>query len=307
MSSPSRWFAVLVLLAGAAPGGADDGPATPDAPASAGRHCQGESRPRWLATTTLVGALNPRGLELQLEVGHCQPLITRPGLLFDHTNFQVGLMAGLAPVYAMPGVFLSVAPLSVLELRAEAQYVQEWTIGLDGAGYFPLSGYDADWSTLPAAEARPAHGYVANLLARLRGELPLGASWSLLAVNTTSFQFWQLGDAPYYYNTRYDLPMARREWLLRDVALLLASHPLSDRVKLRVGAVDDFSRVTGSGYRQNVLAGLLAAVFSGWPGPRDETLAFLRLGGYTAHAYLRGELQLYAGVGVTWDLSRPPN
>jgi hypothetical protein len=304
MRIPSRSIGVWLMLGLALQARAvDDAPAPEGALPREGRHCFGEPRPRWLATTTLAGALNPKGLELQLEAGRCLPLITAPGILFDFTNLQFGLLAYLAPVYAMPGAFVSIAPLSVIELRAEAAGVAQWPIGLDGAGYFPLPSAQAPWSVLPASSGVAAQGYLVNLAGTLRFELPLADRWSLLAVNMASFQLWRLGDAPAYYNTRHDLPMARRDTLFKDVALLLLQHAPNHRLKLRFGITGDFTRVTSTGYRQDVVAALLAASFARWPGPASETRLFLRLGAYTAHAYHQGEAQLIAGVSTTFDLS----
>ena len=304
MRSPSAPLLAGLLLALAPAGaGADDLQASPGSTAGTGRHCLGEARPRWLGAVTLIGEGNPLGFEAQLQAGRCLPLITTPGVLFDYTNFQYGLAAYLAPVYAMPGAFVSIAPLSVIELRAEAEYVGQWPVGLDGAGYFPLSSAEAPWDTLPAAAATTAQGYTANLTANLQAEIPLAARWSLLALDSASWQFWQLGDAPAYYNTRYDLPMARRDWILKNTALVLVNHDLSERLKLRGGVTLDQSWVTGSGYRQDVVAALLTGVISRWPGPTSETQPFLRLGGYTRHEYRQGELQLFIGLGMTFDLS----
>jgi hypothetical protein len=307
MRSASTSLAVAMLLAGApAARAADDLQAVPGAVASTGKHCFGDARPKWLAATTLIGQVNPLGLELQLQVGRCLPLITTPGDLFDYTNAQYGLAAYISPVYAMPGAFVSIAPLSVFELRAEVEAIRQWTIGMDGSGYFPLTGYDAPVKTLPAANARPAQGFTANFTANLQAEFPLAARWSLLAVNSASYQLWRLGDAPYYYNVRYDLVMARSEWILKNTVLALVNHDLSDRVKVRLGVIDDASWVKGSGYHQNLLGALVTGVISHWPGPRSETQPFLRVGGYTAHEQRQGELQLLAGVGVTFDLSISP-
>jgi hypothetical protein len=303
MRTASRTVAVALLLCAPAARAGDD---SPGQPAPAGHHCFGEPRARWLADVTLAGALNPRGLELQLQLGRCQPLVTQPGLLWDYTNVQSGLTGYLSPTYAMPGAFLSIRPLSLLELRAEAELIQMWRIGLDGAGYFPLSGYRDDWSTLPASRARPAQGYTASLTANLQAELPLADGWSLLAADSASWQRWQLGGAGHYYNVRLDLPMARREWLLRNTAVMLVNRQLTGRVRLRFGITDDLTWVEGSGYRQEVLAGLLTAVIARWPGATGETQPFIRLGGYTAHAYRRGELQLVAGVSTTFDLAPRP-
>jgi hypothetical protein len=307
MHSPSRTICAWLLLVLASPvSAADDAAASQGALPGEGKHCFGEARPRWLATTTLVGALNPRGLEVQLEAGRCLPLITAPGRLFDYTNLQFGLLANLAPVYAMPGAFVSIAPLSVVELRAEVAGVAQWPIGLDGAGYFPMSSAEAAWSNLPASSGVAAQGSLVNLIGTLRFELPLTSRWSLLAANKASFQRWQLGDAPAYYNTRHDLPMERRDTLWKDVALLLLQQTQSDQLKLRFGVTGDFTRVTSTGYRQDVVAALLTARLSRWPGPGSETDLFLRLGAYTAHAYHQGEAQLFAGLSTTFDLSAGP-
>jgi hypothetical protein len=282
---------------------AEDLLASPGILASVGKQCFGDDQRKWVAATTLVGAIAPRGVEAQLQLGRCLPLITTPGALWDYTNFQYGLTGYLSPVYAMPGAFVSIAPLSVIELRAEAEYVRQWPIGLDAAGYFPMAGYDSPWKVLPAANAQSARGYTANFTANLQAEVPLGDRWSLVALNTASYQFWQLGEAAYYYNARNDFLMARREWMLRDMALVLASHDLSGRLKVRVGLTDDLSWVKGSGYVQNVVGALLTGVVTGWPGPGSETQPFLRVGGYTAHEYRKGQLSLLVGVGTTFDLS----
>jgi hypothetical protein len=292
--------AMLLLCAPAARAGGDP-PAEP-APAP-GQHCLGDPQAKWLARVDLAGALNPRGLETYARLGRCLPLVTRPGPWWDYTNLQYGLTGTVSPAYAMPGAFLSVRPLSILELRADAELVQQWRTGLDGAGYFPLTGYGADWSTLPASRARPAQGYTTGLTAWLVGGFPLGGGWSLLTQLVLSWKRWDLGGAPYYYNVQNDLPMARREWLSRDIFTLVLDRQLTERAVLRGGLVADETRVEGSGYRQVVVSGLLTTTISGWPGPKGETLVFLRLGAYTAHAYHQGEAQLIAGVSTTFDLS----
>ncbi len=301
------WLAAALLLACLpAAGAAQDLLASPGVLASVGKHCFGENQRKWVAAATLIGAIAPRGLEAQLQLGRCLPLITEPGELFDYTNVQYGLTGYLSPVYAMPGAFVSIAPLSVIELRAEVEYIRQWPIGLDAAGYFPMASYDSPWNVLPAADARSARGATANFTANLQGEVTLVNRWSLLAINTASYQFWQLGDAPTYYNARNDFLMARREWTLRDMALVLVSHDLTDSVKVRYGLSDDLSWVRGSGYVQNVVGALLTGVISGWPGPHSETQPFLRVGGYTAHQYRKGQLNLLVGVGTTFDLSARP-
>jgi hypothetical protein len=300
----AKWLAaVLVLTCLPGAGGAEDLMASPGTFASVGKQCFGDDQRKWVAATTLVGAITPRGLEAQLQLGRCLPLITEPGVLYDYTNFQYGLSGYLSPVYAMPGAFVSIAPLSVIELRAEAEYIRQWPMGLDAAGYFPMAGYDSPWKVLPAASAQMARGYTASFTANLQAEISLADRWSLVALNTASYQYWQLGTAPFYYNARNDFLMARREWMLRDMALMLVSHDLFDRLKVRFGLTDDLSWVSGSGYVQNVVGALMTGAIARWPGPASETQPFLRVGGYTAHQYRKGQLNLLVGVGTTFDLS----
>jgi len=218
------------------------------------------------------------------------------------TNVQAGAMVYLAPVYVMPGAYVSIVPLSVLELRAEAEGVAVWPIGLDAAGYFPLSGPGASIEELPASQAQSASGFMATFTGTLQAEVPVAKAWTVAAVDSLAYAYWRLGDAAFYYNPRYDLAMARGDWIGRNTALLLAGHPISDRVKIQAGVTDELTWVATAGSRQNVLAGLVAAVISRWPSPRSETQTFVRVGGYTEHPFRTGELTLLAGVSMTFDV-----
>jgi hypothetical protein len=270
---------------------------------SGGRSCLGEGRAKLLLGEGLYGQTNPLGLENQLQLGLCAPLIRTPGLLYDYTNVQVGLVADVSPVYAMPGAFLSIAPLSLLELRWEVEAVREWPIGRDGSGYFPLASADASFRHLPADQARSAHGLSAAFTGTLQAELEVAPRWALVAVDSAAYAWWQLGSAPFYYNARYDLVMARRDWVGKNLALLLLGREVSERIKVRAGAIDDLTWVASSGYRANVLGGLVAAVLSRWPGERSETQPFVRVGVYTDHAFRKGQLQLLAGAAMTFDVT----
>jgi hypothetical protein len=292
--------ALGLVLAFAAPAPAAE-PSAPE-PSTGGRNCMGEPRSRVLLTEGLYFTTSPLGVEDQLQLGVCAPLIRKPGLLFDYTNVQGGAIVHLSPVSAMPGAYVSVAPLSVLDLRAEAEGVAVWPIGRDAAGYFPLAGPNASIEELPASQARSATGFTATFTGTLQVEVAVAEAWTVAAVDSAAYSYWRLGDAAFYYNPRHDLAMARSDWIGTNTALLLAGHPISDRVKIQAGVTDELTWVVTAGSRKNILAGLVAAVISRWPGPRSETQTFLRVGAYTDHPFRTGELQLLAGVGVTFDL-----
>lgn len=293
-------FLVAALEAGSAFG---DEPA---ATASAGRNCLGEPRTRMLLVEGLYGMTAPLGVENQLQAGVCTPLVRKPGELFDYSNAQAGALLYLSPVYAMPGAFASVAPLSILELRVDAQGVFVWPIGMDAAGYFPLPGPGAPIDVLPAAQAESASGVAVTFTGTLQAEVEIARGWTLAAVDSLAYGWWRLGNAAYYYNPRFDLDMARTDEVGRNTAALVTGHPIGPSVKLQAGITDELTWVASAGSRQNVLAGLVAVVFSRWPGPRSETQAFLRVGAYTDHPFRTGELQILGGVSATFDVGREP-
>jgi hypothetical protein len=294
---PCLGLAVALTLAGhalaAEPPPADEG--------AGGKNCLGEGRTKLLVVEGLYAQSNPVGVENQLQVGVCTPLVRKPGLLFDYTNAQVGVVVNAAPVYAMPGVFASVAPLSILELRAELEGVRAWTIGMDHAGYYPRASGGEQFRDLPAALARSAAGYTATFTATLQAEVELPQRLTLVAVDSGAYGYWRLGDAPFYYNPRYDLVMARGDWIGKNTAAVLVGRELSKGLVLRAGVTDELTWVASSAYQSNVLAGLLMAVISNWPVQGNETQPFVRLGGYTEHAFRTG-FQVLGGASVTFEV-----
>jgi hypothetical protein len=306
MSQPRSSILLGLLLAVAAPARAAE--AAPPSEPAGGKHCLGETRTKLLLSEGLYAQTSPLGVEDILQLGVCTPLIRTPGALFDYTNLQAGAVVHLSPVYAMPGLFVSVAPLSVLELRADVESVRTWTIGMDAAGYFPLASAGEQFKDPPAARARAVSGYNATFTGTLQLEVDLAERWTLAAVDSLSYAHWHLGAAPFYYNPQYNLPMARSDWIGRNMAILLVGHTLSDRFKLQAGVTDELTWVATSGARANILAALLTGVISRWPGEGRETQPFLRVGGYTEHAFRKGELQVLGGIGVTFDVTpgRPP-
>jgi hypothetical protein len=119
---------VLVLVASASIANAEPRP------------CLDEPGAKLILDETLVGVINPLGVENQLKVSYCRPLFERPGLLFDYTSIEAGLYNYTSPIYVQQGAFVQATPLSPLVVRAEAAGVQYWPLPIDGAGYYAVSG-----------------------------------------------------------------------------------------------------------------------------------------------------------------------
>jgi len=268
-------------------------------------HCLGTAQRQWVIDETLIGVVNPEGFEHQLRVALCLPLITRPGLLFDYTHFEVGLTDYLGPVYNHLGVYTSVDPLSFLQLRADAQGVVYWPLHfVDGAGYFALPGYTSRYADdrLPDRAARSAVGFNATLSATLRGAVDLTARVGLLVTSYFAGDFWYVGDSPYYVNLRRDVVLARSDWLLKSTTHLLVDVRLREGLGLHVGVTDDLTYVPRSGYLGNLIGGWVSLPIRRRARLR-EVEPFVRVGGYTHHAFrttIDGGLQLFGGLSVAW-------
>jgi len=297
-------IALVVTALAVVTGARAESPTSAPAPSSSGRNCFGEGRARLLATETLIVQTNPLGGENQLALGVCSPLIRSPGMLFDYTNLQAGLFNYLAPVYLHQGLYASVAPLSVLEIRAEFAGVAYWPLPiLDSAGYFALRDYRVrfDDAELPASRAGFSSGANANLIATLQGQVELTKFLNLSAVDSFGWEYWWMTGAPYYYNVRRDLVLAASDSLLKNMALLLVELVAWHDVALRVGVTDDLSYVPQSGYLANILAALVSVDVKHWPLPGAELQPFLRAGVYTHHRFRSGP-QILGGVSFSFDV-----
>lgn len=269
-----------------------------------GKHCLGEPKTQRFVKQTLGVDLNPTGAEHQLTLGVCAPLVEGRGALFDYTNVQLGAVNYVSPVYAHLGGYASVAPLSLLELRAEATSLYLWPIAIDGAGYYGFRSYtdDARNAARPKENGGRAGGLELTLSATLRGAAPITKRAKVLVADTLSLDFWRVGDAPYYYNLRRDLMLARSDVLLKSSALVVAEIAVSENAALRVGPVDELSYVPGSGYVGNLVGGI-ATLLVRRVGPRVRSFQpFFRAGGYTHHAFRQGEYNILAGIDVFYLL-----
>jgi hypothetical protein len=277
--------------------------AVPTARASP-HHCLGEPGKRLILDETLVGVVNPLGVENQLKASACWPLVERPGLLFDYTNVELGLYDNLSPIYVQQGAFVSVTPLSPLVVRVEAAGVQYWPLPLSGAGYFGVADYRADYreAALPASRARAATGAELGASATLQGAIEVSRRVSIVVTSAFAAEYWVLGSAAFYVNMRRDAILARADLLAKNTALALVQITRGKAI-MRAGIVDDLTAVPAAGYVANVVGGTAMIDFRHLRPALHELSAFVRVGAYTSHAFRTG-VNVFFGVSAVWERVR---
>jgi len=281
-------------------GAAEPGAETP----VEGRHCVGQARPAWVLHQLLVAQINPGGVENSMRAGLCLPLFTEPHILLAYSSLEVGAISYLSPAYKELGGYLQVTPVSPLQLRAELGGVVIWPFPFPRAGYFGLSGYDADFQSdaLPKGEARSATGWNLNLIAILRFRAPRNSAIQVFGFSMLSAERWVIGDQGFYFNLRRDLPLARADWVVANEALLGFELPFSGELRIRIGAFDSFRHVPAADYTGNQV-GIFAMLWHPAPtGALRDLSPFLRLGIHTHHAFRAGTPALLAGTFVSYDL-----
>jgi len=283
--------------------------ARPAAAAPAGKHCLDENRTKVILNQTLAGQINPLGGEHHLFLSVCVPLIQTPGVLYDFTNIEGGLVNYLSPTYVHQGGFLSITPLSVLQLKAEFTGIYIWSIPIDGAGYYPYQSFEGDFSNdaRPAELAGHARGSTFGLSATLRGKVDLPKNLDLLLADTVLVEQWNIGPAPYYYNLRRDILLQKSDWTVRNTFAALVEIPVSPNFAVRAGVTDELTMAPSSGYATNVAALLATGLVRRYGDTIRNLQLFVRGGLYTHHAsankFRTGEANLIAGVNVLYDLS----
>ena len=281
--------------------------ASENAPPKAGQHCAGQEGSHLVWHQLLVGRINPLGIEHSGRFGVCTPLIERPGILFSRTNVEVGAVHQLAPAYGHLGGYLQITPLSLLQLRAELSALRYWPFPVNRSGYFPLESYQDEHEpdVLTYEIAEHAQGMNVNLIASPRFRVPMGPV-ALVGLDVFSFEYWAVGDAPYYVNPRRELVLARRDKLIANEAMLMAEIPLTDGLNLRVGGYDALAYGIGSEVVNNSVGGLAMV---NWPEAHAalrNLTPFLRMGAYTHHPFREGQFVLYLGALGTFDVAALP-
>ena len=296
----------LLLAVVAAPALAADPSETAESAGAlaSGKNCLGEAKPK-LVLSNLVGIkYGEWGLENQTRIGLCTPLVRKPGVLFDYSFAEVGFVMHFTPIYVMPGAYLTLAPLSILQLQVEAAPILYWPIGVASAGYYPLDSIESDYSkaSLPAEDGGTAQGGYVRFGPTLQLAVPLGPL-RLIVVDSLRFEFFSIGESDFYFHNRNDLPAARDQWFMDNMAIVLVEIPLSTEVKLRVGANDQITRTLPEKAISNALRGTaMLVVDKPWLALREFT-TILALGGRTHHPVRKGEFNFIFAVSFKIDLT----
>lgn len=268
---------------------------------AAASQCLGTGGSLLILDETFVVSLAPDGFENQLKASLCKPLIQRPGILFDYSSWDIGAFNYLSPIYDQQGVTVGIMPLSFLELRVDASALAIWSLPLEGAGYFDFPDYTTRFTEkeMPATRARSAWGANVTFSARLQAEVPVFND-HLVVTNTVQLDHWYVGDASHYYNARRDVVLARSDWLVKNIAILVFKVRASSTVALQFGVQNDLTWVPASGYVGNILGAFLSVPIRRQGRLRDLE-PFVRFGAYTHHAYRSG-FQLFGGLSLAWGL-----
>jgi hypothetical protein len=342
-----------------------------------GKHCLDEQQSKLMLNHYTAGSINPLGIETQLRLSFCTPLIERPGLLFDFSKLDAGLVTFISPTHVHVGPSLHVAPLSFLVFRAEVTGFYIWPIPLQGAGFnrvqadktspqmrgcyrdrnrptpeqlaaqgdqsyagdpyqktpiadpdnlycdydpsqgeTPINAFHDELLNRPANGLRAAqstYGIRALLGVTLQGAIPLGKKADLLFADGLSAEFWRVapgGDDGYYYLARRDvMMMTAGDWVIANTAALLVSIKVHPNVALRLGATDDLVYTPNFGYLGNVAAGLLSISVPNLRGLAKQFAFFLRVGGFTNHAFRGKETApwtIAGGFDITYEIWKRP-
>ncbi len=276
--------------------------AEPEAPPP-GSNCLGEPSPKLVMHQVLGIKWGPWGIEHQLRIGGCAPLVRKPGVLFDNSFIEAGFQAHTSPIYVMPGAYLDIAPLSILKFHFQVAPILYWPARLQGAGYYALDGYQSDYTEtlLLPEDGETAQGWYLRMGTTLQFAVSLGPI-RLLASDQVLFEYWQLGDQPFYFHNRNDIPAARKEWFVDNMALVLAEIPLHRNLDLRVGVNHQLTMNFGARQMANFLGGVALFRFKKLgPALRDFT-PLVRLGVRTQHPVRQGAFTFIIGLLFDADL-----
>ncbi len=226
----------------------------------------------FVAHQRLVGVIEPVGAEHMLALGVRAPLGDPDELLFTGAHAEAGLVSYTSPIYTRNGGYLQLSPLAFLVLRAELRHAQMWSIGMPGAGYFPV-GQDEP-------EGGEASGWEAHVSAIVQGLVPLGDT-RLLLWNQLAFEGITLGPAEAYFSPRHDATLTRRDAVLANTAMLMWELDLAADLHLRLGAYSDLAWIASS-ERLAHQVGPVAMLLFDAPDPHvSAVLPFIRGGVYT--------------------------
>jgi len=270
-----------------------------------GRHCAGRYREQWVLSQLFAVQTNPEGAYNQFRLGACFPLIRTPGILYDYTNVELGIINELTPAFTHLGGYAQIAPLSFLVFRVEMTGLVYWPLPFPRAGYYPLDhGYGSGFSSgdLHEGEGQVETGWNLNLITVLRGMVRFNSVWGLLLMNILNVGYWDIGEGSYYFNMRWDVVLNGSDWVIANELFLGLETRLTDDFAFRYGFFDSYRRVPNAGYDGHQL-GIFAMGW--WPKPFpalwDFTL-FVRAGYYTDHAFRTDSFSVTGGLMTQYEL-----
>jgi hypothetical protein len=265
--------------------------------------CTGLEAPRWSAHQTLALLLNPTGAEHNLRIGLCVPLFATEDAAFDANLVEFGLSTYVSPIYLVAGPYAQISPSTFFYFRAELHGLGIWPIPFEGAGFYPMSGYDSLFRSadVPLSRAEAAGGWNLRLISVFRGVLELGPL-TLSAQDTSFADYLEVGHADFYYNVRQDVVTARSDWVLGNDANLLLGVPVDGGPEIRLGIFDTVRGAPAGGGVVHQLGGIVMLIWER-PFPGMDTLSiFARVGGYTHHAVRGDEAGALGAISADHDL-----
>ncbi len=273
-------------------------------PASAATNCLGEAAIKPVMRHTLGLKYGDWGLEHQMKVGACVPLIKGKGRLTDLSFVEAGFASWTSPIYFMPGGYLSVAPLSFLQLHVEAAPILYWNIPVDAAGYYPLATHESDYTkdSLPADEGTGATGGFFRFGPTLQLAFDLSPKVRLIVIDAFRAEHWLLGEAEVYFHNRNDIPASNRDWFLDNVALVLVGVRVHRNAELRLGVNDHLQMNLSAMQKSNMLRGVAMISMERVGRLRDLT-PILTMGIRTNHPVRQWHFNFIAAVSFAVDLS----
>jgi len=273
-----------------------------------GRNCLDEPRPKAVMNQLLGIKYGDLGLEHQTRVGACIPLWKRKGILFDLSHFEAGFVMHTSPIYVMPGAYVRFAPLSILSVTVEGAPIAYWPIGVPAAGYYPLPGYDTDYrrENLPAEDGATAKGWYVRTGPNLQLAAPIGPL-RLIVVDSLRFEYFTLGDADYFLHNRNDLPAAKADWSVDNMAIVMAEVPLTTNLQFRAG-VNNQTTATLGGDRvlSNAVRGVAMLHWNKLGGRVYNLSPMLAIGGRTNHPVRQGDFNVIIALSFNVELSKKP-
>jgi len=242
-------------------------------------------------------------MEHQLRIGGCAPLVRKPGVIFDYSFIEAGFQAHSSPIYVMPGGYVDIAPLSILQFHFQFAPVFYWPARLNGAGYYPMDSYQQDYTeTLLLPElGESALGWYLRAGTTVQLAVPIGPV-DLLVSDNLMFEHWQLGEDNYYFHNRNDIPAARREWFIDNMALLLAGLPVHPNLDLRVGLNHQLTMNFGAKQMSNFFGGIAMFRFKKLGKALYDFTPLVRVGVRPQHPVREGNFTFIIALMFSADL-----